>query len=140
MSNEYFTFIGKQNIQSMKKISILLLSFFLIGFQGIAQSKKDRIVLTIKDKEQRIEVTVDGKPFTSYFYPSDSMLKKPVLFPIITSEGTTITRGYPFATRTGERVDHPHHVGMWLNYESVNGLYYSSMFNRSVFRTVFDGG
>ena len=78
--------------------------------------------MTIKDKEHKIDVTVDGKPFTSYFYPSDSILKKPVLFPIITSEGTTITRGYPFATRAGERVDHPHHVGMWLNYESVNGF------------------
>jgi hypothetical protein len=24
--------------------------------------------------------------------------------------------------RAGERTDHPHHVGLWLNYESVNGL------------------
>jgi Methane oxygenase PmoA len=106
----------------MKKISILLLSFLLIGLQGFSQNKKDRIVLTIKDKEHKIDVTVDEKPFTSYFYPSDSILKKPVLFPIVTAEGTTITRGYPFATRAGERVDHPHHVGMWLNYESVNGF------------------
>ncbi|MDZ7897224.1 MAG: PmoA family protein [Arcicella sp.] len=106
----------------MKKNSIFLLSFFLISFQGFTQNKKDRIVLTIKEKEHKIDVTVDGKPFTSYFYPNDSILKKPVLFPIITSAGTTITRGYPFATRAGERVDHPHHVGMWLNYESVNGF------------------
>ena len=106
----------------MKKNAILLLTLLLIGFQGFSQSKKDRIVLTIKDKERKIDVTVDEKPFTSYYYPSDSILKKPVLFPIVTSEGTTITRGYPFATRAGERVDHPHHVGMWLNYESVNGF------------------
>ena len=106
----------------MKKNAILLLTLFLIGFQSFSQSKKDRIVLTIKDKERKIDITVDAEPFTSYFYPSDSILKKPVLFPIVTSEGTTITRGYPFATRAGERVDHPHHVGMWLNYESVNGF------------------
>lgn len=106
----------------MKKNAILLLTLFLISFQGFSQSKKDRIVLIIKDKERKIDVTVDGKPFTSYFYPNDSILKKPVLFPIVTSEGTTITRGYPFAARAGERVDHPHHVGMWLNYESVNGF------------------
>lgn len=117
-----FTFERKQNIQHMKKNLILLLAFLLIGFQGVSQNKKDRIVLTIKDKEHKIDVTVDGKPFTSYFFPSDSILKKPVLFPIITAEGTTITRGYPFATRAGERVDHPHHVGMWFNYESVNGF------------------
>ena len=28
------------------------------------------------------------------------------------------------APRPGERVDHPHHVGMWLNYEDVNGYDY----------------
>ena len=90
--------------------------------QLFAQSKKDRIQVIIKDKDHKIDVLVDGKLFTSYFYPSDSILKKPVLFPILTAKGTTITRGYPFATRAGERVDHPHHVGMWLNYESVNGF------------------
>jgi hypothetical protein len=47
---------------------------------------------------------------------------KPVLFPINTVSGITITRGYPLAPRVGERVDHPHHIGLWLNYESVNGL------------------
>lgn len=106
----------------MKTFKItLLFSFLLIG-QCFAQNKKDRIQLINKDKEPKIDVLVDGKLFTSYFYPSDSILKKPVLFPILTSKGTTITRGYPFATRAGERVDHPHHVGMWLNYESVNGF------------------
>ena len=106
----------------MKVLTITLLFIILSIAQGVAQSKKDRIQLIIKDKEHKVEVTVDGKLFTSYFYPSDSILKKPVLYPILTSKGTIITRGYPFETRAGERVDHPHHVGMWLNYESVNGF------------------
>ena len=106
----------------MKVLTITLLFIILSIVQGVAQSKKDRIQLIIKDKEHKVEVTVDGKLFTSYFYPSDSILKKPVLYPILTSKGTIITRGYPFETRAGERVDHPHHVGMWLNYESVNGF------------------
>ena len=33
-----------------------------------------------------------------------------------------MTRGWPLAPRPGERVDHPHHVGLWFNYESVNSL------------------
>jgi len=102
-------------------IVTIFISFLLVG-QTFAQSKKDYIKLTVKEKESKVDVLVDGKLFTSYFYPNDSILKKPVLFPILTSKGTTITRGYPFATRPGERVDHPHHVGMWLNYESVNGF------------------
>src|SRR5690606_15157769 len=28
----------------------------------------------------------------------------------------------PLANRAGERTDHPHHVGLWLNYGDVNGL------------------
>src|SRR2546430_8598162 len=27
-----------------------------------------------------------------------------------------------FRSRQGERVDHPHHVGLWLNHGDVNGL------------------
>lgn len=73
-----------------------------------------------KPEEQKIDVLYDGKPLTSYCY-FDSV-EKPVLFPIRTLTGVTITRGYPLTPRAGERTDHPHHVGLWLNYESVNGL------------------
>ena len=72
------------------------------------------------DAGRRVEVTIDGAPFTSYVWPT--LLKKPVLFPLITSNGVTVTRGYPLAPRDGERVDHPHHAGMWFNYGNVNGF------------------
>jgi hypothetical protein len=49
-------------------------------------------------------------------------LKKPVLYPIRTAKGTLITRGFPLDPRPGERVDHPHHVGLWFNYGDVNGI------------------
>ncbi len=49
-------------------------------------------------------------------------LKKPVLYPLIDSDGVTVTRGYPLAPRAGERVDHPHHAGMWFNYGNANGF------------------
>lgn len=63
---------------------------------------------------------IDGKLFTSYIYPDD--LDKPVLYPIYTSRETVITRGFPRDPRPGERVDHPHHVGLWFNYGDVNGF------------------
>jgi hypothetical protein len=49
-------------------------------------------------------------------------LKKPVLYPLITDEGVTVTRGYPLEPRPNERVDHPHHAGLWFNYGNVNGF------------------
>jgi hypothetical protein len=45
-----------------------------------------------------------------------------VLYPVRTSTGTIITRGFPLEPRPGERVDHPHHAGFWLNYGNVNGV------------------
>ena len=45
-----------------------------------------------------------------------------MLDPIRSASGTQVTRGWPLNPRPGERVDHPHHVGLWFNYESVNGI------------------
>ncbi|HEY2434418.1 MAG TPA: PmoA family protein [Vicinamibacterales bacterium] len=74
----------------------------------------------VDEAARRVDVTVDGKPFTSYIWPDT--VKKPVLYPIRDAHGTLVTRGWPLDPRPGERVDHPHHVGFWLNYENVNGI------------------
>jgi hypothetical protein len=68
----------------------------------------------------RVDVLIDGKPFTSYLYASDQ--KKPTLFPLRTAKGTIVTRGFPVEPRANERADHPHHIGFWFNYGDVNGL------------------
>ena len=70
--------------------------------------------------DRRVDVVVGGKPFTSYIWPTT--LKKPVLFPIRSAGGMVVTRGYPLEPRPGERVDHPHHAGLWFNYGDVSGL------------------
>lgn len=72
------------------------------------------------EANRRVDVTIDGQPFTSYIWPTS--LKKPVLYPLITDEGITVTRGYPLEPRPHERVDHPHHAGLWFNYGNVNGF------------------
>jgi hypothetical protein len=72
------------------------------------------------DAKQRVDVFVDGQPFTSYIYPVT--LQKPVLYPIRSASGVYVTRGFPLEPRPGERVDHPHHIGLWFNYGDVNGF------------------
>lgn len=98
----------------------VFLTGLLVALATLAQAQH-QIQLTHDPAKKRVEVTVDGKPFTAYFYPGPTVLKKPVLYPILTAGGNAITRGWPFDPRPGERVDHPHHVGMWLNYGDVNG-------------------
>jgi hypothetical protein len=73
-----------------------------------------------KPTERRVDVLVGGKAFTSYIWPTS--LKKPVLYPLRSANGTVVTRGFPLEPRPGERVDHPHHAGLWFNYGNVNGL------------------
>jgi hypothetical protein len=78
------------------------------------------VQIVANDSGQRVDVTIDGKPFTSYIYPET--LKKPVLFPLRSSKDVLVTRGFPLEPRGGERADHPHHVGLWFNHGDVNGL------------------
>ncbi len=78
------------------------------------------VKVTADEAHRRVEVTIDGKPFTTYMWPTS--LTKPVLYPLIDDAGITVTRGYPLHPLKGERVDHPHHAGMWFNYGNVNGF------------------
>jgi Family of unknown function (DUF6807) len=87
--------------------------------QTMAQGKSGFELKDHPDKKQ-IDVLYNGKALTAYCY-YDSVMK-PILFPLKTVSGITVTRGYPLEPRPGERVDHPHHTGLWLNYEYVNGL------------------
>jgi len=86
----------------------------------LATTLQAAVTVVADEASNRVDVLVDGQPFTSYIWPDS--LKKPVLYPLRSASGTVVTRGYPLDPRAGERTDHPHHVGLWLNYENVNGV------------------
>jgi lysophospholipase L1-like esterase len=75
-------------------------------------------VVRFEEKDRRIDVTAGGRPFTTYMWPTT--LEKPVLHPIFTAGERIVTRAFP--PGPGERADHPHHVGLWLNYGDVDGF------------------
>ena len=87
---------------------------------AVVGAQAQRVQVTPNDAARRVDITIDGKPFTSYIWPTT--LKKPVLYPLRSAKGTVVTRGYPLEPRQGDRVDHPHHVGLWMNHGDVNGL------------------
>jgi hypothetical protein len=84
------------------------------GAQGVQVELRSQVA------DRRVDVLVAGKPFTTYIWPQ--RLAKPVLYPIRTARGTVVTRGFPLDPRPGERVDHPHQVGLWFNHGDVNGV------------------
>ncbi|MGA0048006.1 MAG: PmoA family protein [Flavobacteriaceae bacterium] len=114
----------------MKKISgLFFLVALLISCQNQPSKKESNsentmseaiIKIVPDDGNQKVDVLVEGSLFTSYLY-TDAYYK-PVLYPLITASGKSLTRGFPVSPKAGERVDHPHHVGHWLNYGDVNGL------------------
>ena len=81
--------------------------------------RTDGVSVVSRAADRRVDISIDGQPFTSYIYPQS--LEKPVLYPIRSAAGLIVTRGYPLEPRPGERADHPHHVGHWFNYGDVNG-------------------
>lgn len=101
----------------MKK---LILLFFLIAqFLFSAAQLKGFEIVERKDENQ-VDILFNNKLLTAYCYYDSS--RKAILFPVNTVDGVTVTRSYPIRMVAGERTDHPHHTGIWFNYESVNGL------------------
>jgi hypothetical protein len=105
-------------MKHQKFVTALFTTVFVLGAACVQAQKGIEVISSEKDK--KVDILYEGKLFTSYIYPAD--LEKPVLYPIYSPKGTVITRGFPRNPRPGERVDHPHHVGLWLNYGDVNGL------------------
>ena len=102
------------------RILLLLTATLALGGARAATATAPPVDVRAVPAERRVDVSVAGKPFTSYIWPE--RLAKPVLYPIRTASGTLVTRGFPMDPRPGERVDHPHHVGLWFNYGDVNGV------------------
>jgi hypothetical protein len=94
------------------------LSVLLTG-QTVSQ-KILKVEFVNRDAEKKIDVIVDGKLFTSFCWPDN--VYKPILYPVFTSKGTEVTRGFPLRPRAGEQNDHIHQVGIWFNYGNINGI------------------
>jgi hypothetical protein len=86
----------------------------------VSAQKSEPVKVLKSASKNRVDIFIGGKLFTSFLYPDT--LEKPVLFPIRAASGTVVTRGFPLDPKPGEPTDHPHHLGLWFNFENVNGL------------------
>jgi hypothetical protein len=69
----------------------------------------------------RIDVSVDGKPFTA-LYITGAETTKPYLHPIRAASGTIVTRQYPMEMVEGELRNEKHQRGLWFSHGDVNGF------------------
>ncbi len=112
----------------MKSSTIFLVFLTLISLGSCNNNPKKtasgeanlpEISFVSHENEKQIEVMVNNVLFTSYRWPDN--IFKPILYPVLSAEGNAVTRGFPLNPRPGERIDHPHQVGVWLNYGDVDG-------------------
>jgi hypothetical protein len=89
-------------------------------FMSAVYAQNPEPVKIVQASKDKIDILIGGKPFTSFLYPDT--LEKPVLYPLRSADGTLVTRGFPLAPRAGDPTDHPHHIGLWFNFENLNGL------------------
>lgn len=70
----------------------------------------------------RVEVTIDGKPFTTFWHGPD--VAKPYLWPLRAASGTEVTRRFPMVDEPGDSRDHPQHRGLTFAHADLNGFNY----------------
>lgn len=76
--------------------------------------------VTLTCGSQRIDVAIDGEPFTAYVHGGS---RKPILYPVLGPGGIPMTRSWPMEDGVaGEAHDHPHHESIWFTHGIVNGF------------------
>jgi len=108
------------NTDNMIKFKLLSTVAFLATFASASLAQEAMVTFKKSDQQHKVDVLIGGKLFTTFMYPDT--LEKPVLYPLTTAAGTAITRGFPLAPKAGDPTDHPHHIGLWFNFENLNGL------------------
>ena len=97
-----------------------LLALTALGVLPLSTPLSAQVKIT--QESNKISVSIDGKPYTTFFYGPD--VAKPYLYPLRAPSGVAVTRSYPMDKVPGESTDHPHQRSMWFAHSSVNGLDY----------------
>ncbi len=102
-------------------VKLFCACLFLVTGKMASAQQNQREVMVVQDTSKSIvQITIGGKYFTDFVYADT--LEKPFLYPIYAADGQAITRGFPWNPKPNDPTDHPHHIGLWFNYEKVNGL------------------
>ncbi|HEY3965389.1 MAG TPA: PmoA family protein [Planctomycetaceae bacterium] len=78
------------------------------------QAKAEQGNVELKQKDNAVDVTIDGKPFTTL--QLDKSQPKPYFYPVVAADGAIICR------QLENPEDHPHHKGIWCSIDEVNGI------------------
>ena len=79
----------------------------------------------VQQKSDRVDILIGGKPFTTYYFPSD--VAKPYFQPLRSAQGTIVTRGFPIGnTIPPEHLHDPsreaHQRPMYFGHGNIDGI------------------
>lgn len=90
----------------------------LIALSGLAVAASGAVQLT--KLSDRVRVEIDGQLFTEYIFGDGA--SRPYCYPILTADGTSLTRDFPMKQTPGEDTDHPHHRAVMFAHGDANGI------------------
>lgn len=94
-----------------------LVLLFSIGLSALAEEASR---VAINKLDGKVEITVDGKPFTTYVY-KDPKISRPYFAHVHAPDGTQVTRNHP-PVAGKDTMDHPEfHPGIWLAFGDISG-------------------
>jgi len=101
---------------------LIILPFLTWECEPRQNTEINIVKFQIFESHNQIHVLRGGQHITTYLY--DSVLLKPILYPVYSPSGIRIQRQYPLSIVEGESHDHPHHAGLFFTYGTkgeVNG-------------------
>ena len=83
----------------------------------------------IKQGKEKLDITIGGKPFTSYVFAPKTVgkhvLRRPYFFPVLGPGQVAMTRPFPIVQENLPKnvaTDHPHHTSLYVAHGAVNGV------------------
>ena len=85
-----------------------------------AASAANALPVKLTKQADRVRVEVGGKLFTEYVFGDGAT--RPYCYPILSADGTSLTRDFPMKDTPGEETDHPWHRSITFTHAFVNGV------------------
>jgi hypothetical protein len=109
----------------MKFQSLLISSALMLAFAANSFAADATPVIKIIPSADKLEITIDGKPFTTYHFaptPDDPEWHRPYFFPVLSADGVEITGDRDRETMGQAKREHPWHRSVWIGHGDINGI------------------
>jgi hypothetical protein len=112
------------NVKLKSMLALAISGATLLG--GVAMAN-DAEPMKVTEADTHVDVTVGGKPFTTYWIasPDDRIFVRPFFYPVNGPGEVCVTSDqYPLwlhDTEKPKKIDHPHHMSLWVGQGNVGG-------------------